>query len=193
MSYGPIRAPLLIVIAQRLSRPWKLSISWRSFKTVPGRSCDSAGAMMPRLLTANDSDLNTHRPRRMASRTTALSLLVLLVGTCVGCGKGQSPVQPTPAPPAPVTVSLRGAVHDTVFRPVADVRIEVVDGAGTDAVATSDRSGAFSLSGTFSNTITVQAVKDAYKTYLTHYTITQLGRYLSITLDLDAPSVDITG
>jgi len=75
------------------------------------------------------------------------------------------------------------------------VRIEIVEGSGTGSVATTDPLGSYYLFGTFSNTITVQASKKGYATSTMHLAITNYGQRadLSFTLDLSAPSVDITG
>src|SRR5262249_20803676 len=123
-----------------------------------------------------------------------LVAVAVLIGA--GCGKEQSPAQPTPAPPSVHTAfSVSGSVIDTALRPLADVRVEVVDGPGTGAVATTGPLGTYNRSGTFSDTLTVQASKDGYATSTTRLPITNDGgrAYLSFALDPSAPSADISG
>lgn len=112
---------------------------------------------------------------------------------CLGCGEATLPVQPTSLQPVR-EFSLWGLVHDTAFQPIAEARVEVVEGPRTGVVATTDISGRYALPGVFLDTIAVRASKDGYiavtKTYQTAYPGPQA---LSFSMELIAPSVNIAG
>jgi hypothetical protein len=61
-----------------------------------------------------------------------------------------------------VLSAIRGAVSDTVDRPIVGAAIRVIDGplAGTSAV--SDASGQFTIAGAFASDVTVTATQDGY-------------------------------
>ena len=65
----------------------------------------------------------------------AVAATFALVGLTCGCGRSAStplPMAPSPAAPAPappaVSLTLNGYVGDTAFRPLAGVRVEVLNG-----------------------------------------------------------------
>jgi hypothetical protein len=136
-------------------------------------------------------------------------LAALIIVTCAGCGEGKSPVQSTPVPPTPVAptpvppgsfqFSLYGLVFDMADRPLAYVRIDVVDGPGAGTFATTDDSGRYEFPGTFSgfssDTMTIKATKDGYAPSLMRYQPKISGREAlsAFMLDLSTPSVNITG
>jgi hypothetical protein len=109
------------------------------------------------------------------------------------CEKTKSPVQPTPVPSATVSrFSVMGSVRDTAFRPLADVKIAVLDGPGAGTPTLTDAAGSFALAGEFSDPVTVLASKDGYRSVITRYAPPQVGR-VSIYLELSTPQADITG
>jgi hypothetical protein len=85
----------------------------------------------------------------------------------LGCGTAPSPVQPTPPVVAVPVVTqqfrLEGGVSDTAWRALGDVRVQVLNGPRAGTVATTDEHGHFSMPGTFSGPITLEASKDGYR------------------------------
>ena len=80
----------------------------------------------------------------MRLKTSAMRLTAAwLTMTCLGCGDSKSPVQATPVLPAPAPgpVLVAGQVNDTALRPLADVRVEVVDGPSAGVFATTNNGG----------------------------------------------------
>jgi hypothetical protein len=118
----------------------------------------------------------------------AYVLIGLLSGAC------GTTALPTPPTPAAVEYTLFGFVQDTAFRPLGDVRIEVVDGGRAGVAATTDSLGRYELPGVFTGSVTIKAAKTAYipasKTYKTEYAGRQS---LAFTLELDGPSANVTG
>jgi hypothetical protein len=89
-------------------------------------------------------------------------------------------------------------VHDTAWRPIADVRVEVVDGPGLGVFAVTDASGIYALSAVFSDTIAVRASKDGYVTLTKTFPPSRPwppGQYnLSFSsMELSSPSVNMEG
>ena len=77
---------------------------------------------------------------------------------------GNSVTAPTPAtPPAAATFAPRGAVHDTVGRPIAQARVEVIDGPHRGLVAFSNEEGAFEFPPVFTLGLTARASKAGYR------------------------------
>lgn len=111
-------------------------------------------------------------------RAIAICGLLGLGSLQAGCGGG--PTQPTTSPrdvdpPAPTTptppvspvstsATVSGHIIDLVYRPLADVRVEVIDGSGAGAVVITNTSGDYTLPGLFSGTLTIQASKPGYVT-----------------------------
>lgn len=132
---------------------------------------------------------------------TGIVLLVLAHGLA-GCEGSRSsvPSAPTPAPaPAPVPpssgIQVGGSVSDTAFRPLAGVRVEVLDGAQAGMSAMSDVTGQFSLTGTFDAATTFRATKDGYaaatRSWLRN---TPSARpWLGFSLAILGPNVNIAG
>jgi hypothetical protein len=123
-----------------------------------------------------------------------LSLVLGLSLLAGACGSSPSaPASPT-APTAPIQYSLSGFVSDTAFRPIPSVTIEVVEGSGAGVRAVTDERGQFQLPGSWSGGIVLRASKDGYRprtqTYETKYAGPQS---VGFTLELDAPSPDISG
>ena len=112
------------------------------------------------------------------------------------CSLGCSDSHPA-APTAPVNpeFSLSGMVSDTAFRPLASVTVEVVGGPRNGANATTDASGRYTFSGTFTNTVSLRASKDGYVPTLRSATAnpTSGPRDLSFSLEQIAPSANIAG
>jgi Carboxypeptidase regulatory-like domain len=130
--------------------------------------------------------------------------VVLLLS--LGCGDGNSPVQPTPPLPAPTpqVFSLSGSVRDTASRPLGGSRVEVIDGQGAAAgTTTTDEAGRFWLPGTFTGMVTVTASKDGYipetATVAPRHPLPPLppgevGRFdISLSLEPRGPSANIAG
>jgi hypothetical protein len=97
-------------------------------------------------------------------------VILLLSFAVVSCSSPAGP--PTaPAPPGaavPPVASLdddgfiKGTVRDTVFRPLAGARVEVLDGPLAGTAATVDASGEFSIIGTFDEGTRFRASKENY-------------------------------
>jgi hypothetical protein len=130
------------------------------------------------------------RLKTYAMRLTALWLTM----TCLGCGDSKSPVQVTPVRPAPGPVSVNGQVNDTALRPVAGVRVEVVDGPSAGVFGTTNTAGHYELPGVFSEPLTVRATKEGYAPFTTTRSM-QYGpvESICIVLALSTPSVNIAG
>lgn len=84
-------------------------------------------------------------------------LLAILLG--LGCSDSHPAAQTAPVNPE---FSLSGTVHDTAFRPLVNVTIEVFGGPRNGVNATTDASGHYAFSGTFTNTVSLRASKDGY-------------------------------
>jgi hypothetical protein len=66
-------------------------------------------------------------------------------------------------PDAPTfEVSLSGPVADNVGRPLADARVEAIDGSRRGVFALTDASGNYALPGVFSGSVTLRASKAGY-------------------------------
>jgi Carboxypeptidase regulatory-like domain len=100
-----------------------------------------------------------------------LPVAVTLLGFQSGCDRGPTgPTLPiraaTPPPtssPAPTfEVSLSGPVADNVGRPLADARVEVIDGPRRGVFAMTDASGDYALPGVFSDSVGLRASKAGY-------------------------------
>src|SRR6476660_3444537 len=118
-----------------------------------------------------------------ATRLIAASIIL----TCLGCGETKSPVQSTPvlaALPGPVQFSLWGVIQDTANRPVADVRVEVVDGPQPGSFAMSDTPGRYYPPGVVSDAVTVEATKSGYVATTKHVPKAAGQQYVPFTLDL---------
>ena len=73
------------------------------------------------------------------------------------------PAAPTVVTPVQNVVTLiPGSVFDTAFRPLAGVKVEIVDGPQAGASVTTDTAGQFSFSGTFIGAVTFRATKEGY-------------------------------
>jgi hypothetical protein len=130
------------------------------------------------------------RRKPYAMRLIAASIIM----TCLGCGDSKSPVQATPLLPAPAPgpVSVVGQVNDTALRPLADVRVEVVNGASAGAFATTDTAGHYELPGV-SEPFTFRATKDGYAPFTTTRSMGYSPLSIYIVLALSTPSVNIAG
>lgn len=119
---------------------------------------------------------------------TAFSPALALAAFLTACGKGPTepseisgtPVLPPPPSP-PFEFSVSGRVHDTAWRLIADVRIEIVDGPGIGRFAVTDALGHYALPGMFSGTIAVRASKDGYVSVTTTFQPPGSGRRLATT------------
>ena len=127
------------------------------------------------------------------------TIVGVLVAVCIGCD-GQSPTQPTPVAPVPdqppARYSLYGSVQDTAYRPVADVRIEVVDSQRAGASVVTDAAGRYELAGSFSGAMLVRASKNGYVAVDKRHDPSiwrQERQQLAFTLELSSPSVNLTG
>jgi hypothetical protein len=111
----------------------------------------------------------------------------------LGCGDGQAPVQPTPSVLSATTLaefSLSGDVYDTAARPLGGARVEITSGPSAGTVTTTDETGRFSMSGTFTGAIAVTVSKNGYvpatRTFSQH-----VGHVFS--LEPIGPSVNLAG
>jgi hypothetical protein len=133
------------------------------------------------------------------STRTEIVLLVLGLGL-IGCEGSPPPLAPSPVQPPTGQVTrdqLTGHVYDTVRRPLADARVEVLDGPEAGLSTTSDSVGRFSLPGTFDDATRFRASKDGYvaaigtRNFCALCTINRL--WINLVLDPVAPPVDIAG
>jgi hypothetical protein len=135
----------------------------------------------------------------------ALSAVLALVGFETACHRG--PAQPTsppppdvttppppPPPPASVELSVSGRVVDNVYRPLAEARVEVVEGSGAGAVSITSGSGEYELPGVFSGPIAVRASKVGYVAQMQSVTLHPIpsGRH-QLGFILDRPSESLAG
>jgi hypothetical protein len=92
---------------------------------------------------------------------------IALIGLSPGCSQpGTSPASvasPGPAVTASATGQhLNGYVSDTAFRPMAGVRVEVLNGSDRGKLLTSDVDGRFSYTGFLNSEVSMRATKDGY-------------------------------
>ena len=131
----------------------------------------------------------------MRLKTHAMRLTAAwLTMTCLGCGDSKSPVQATPVLPAPAPgpVLVVGQVNDTALRPLADVRVEVVDGPSAGVFATTNTVGHYEVPGV-SEPFTVRATKDGYAPFTTTRSMGYSPLSIYIVLALSTPSVNLAG
>ena len=103
--------------------------------------------------------------------------------------------RPVPERP-PAQYLLVGAVLDTAYQPVADVRIEVLDGQRAGAFAVTNAVGRYELPGSFAGAMLVRAAKDGYVSTAKRHdpsTWSQERQQLGFTLEVSSPSVNLTG
>ena len=100
-------------------------------------------------------------------------LLVVLVPGVLGCHKeASSPTAPTAAtastaanPTSPVgSTFMKGTVSDTAYRPLANARVEVLDGPQAGFSTATDATGEFSITGVFDQTTRFRATADGHVT-----------------------------
>jgi hypothetical protein len=91
----------------------------------------------------------------------ALAAVILLV--LAGCSEPPLPVQPTDGVPLRTReFSLSGVVEDVMSRPVADCRVEIMDGPRAGTFVTTSAGGRFEMPGVFSGPITVRTSKEGF-------------------------------
>ena len=92
------------------------------------------------------------------------TLVLLAIVTSVGCSSSATPrpTPPPPPPPPPAMLTVSGSVSDVVYRPVADVRIEVVTGPQQGIVTFSDEAGKFAIEPQLSAGSQIRASKQGY-------------------------------
>ena len=148
----------------------------------------------------------TSAARRTVAPLAALALT--LVGFQAGCAAGPAgptpppqvvtpaPPPPAPPPPAPVPsdVVVSGHIVDNVYRGLADVRVDVVEGAELRASATTNALGDYALPGLFSGTISIRASKAGYvtQTGTIHLSPRDSGRF-EFGFVLDSSSQNLAG
>ncbi|HEU4935842.1 MAG TPA: carboxypeptidase-like regulatory domain-containing protein [Vicinamibacterales bacterium] len=112
--------------------------------------------------------MNPNSARYLAIVVPALLALMTLQS---GCNRGPTgpelPIRAATPPPtstdAPTfEVSLSGPVADNIGRPLADARVEVIDGQRRGVFALTDSSGNYALPGAFSGSVTLRASKAGY-------------------------------
>lgn len=127
-----------------------------------------------------------------------IAAVCVLAGCAAACSQPTAPTQgasPGSTPQPVAGVPVLGSVYDKVLRPIAGATVEVVDGSGTGASATTDPSGRYQLPGTFTGTITVRATKDGYLTTTRAYSPEKWNQYarLEFLLESRTPVPDLTG
>ena len=124
---------------------------------------------------------------------------VLLVLSTVGCDS-RPPTQPGAlVPPSQSGPVIAGQVYDTALRPLAGVRLEVVDGQHAGLSTVTDEVGHYVLTGLFVSPTTVRASKRDYADATKAWTCSGSscnridGPILSFELRGLFPSVDLAG
>jgi hypothetical protein len=133
--------------------------------------------------------------------STRRTIVLLALGLgLIGCEGSLPPLAPSPVQPPALHVTgdqLTGNVYDTARRPLADARIEVLDGPEAGLLTTSDSLGRFSLPGTFDDTTRFRASKDGYVAAIaTRNFCAQCNIHrwwINLVLDLVAAPVNIAG
>ena len=135
-------------------------------------------------------------PKRVCVSVFLLIAFALFAGACGHSPTGNSPVTPTAPASVQNVARIRGVINDTAFRPLAGVRVEIVDAPQAHAPVVSDANGMFSFSGALVGaTVTLRATKEGYVTATR--TLDQRlfsgGNMAGIGIDLEplAPSVKI--
>ena len=112
-------------------------------------------------------------------------------------GPGAGPAAPAQPVPPNNRTSISGNVSDTAFRPLAGARIEVVDGPQAGLATVADASGSFTLVGDLDGNTQLRASKDGHVAVTTTPAAScppcNPPRYISFSLELVAPSVNIGG
>jgi hypothetical protein len=163
--------------------------------------CPTCSSMAGRffLSISGDTRVDHYRCDQYAHVWTVLNFRMRRIGFAilVSCGAGCADSSSRPQPTAPSIIpeySLSGVVQDSAFRPIADVTVDIIEGARTGARATTDPSGRYTFLGTFRETIALRASKDGYvpavKTYSTTYGGSQV---LVFSLEPISPSANIAG
>ena len=94
-------------------------------------------------------------------RAAVLVIGVTIASACSG-GNVTSPTPPT-AMAAAEPFAARGAVHDTIGRPIAQARVEVQDGPQRGLSVFSDEQGAFTFAPVFRSGFTARASNAGYR------------------------------
>lgn len=104
--------------------------------------------------------------KRVCVSVFLLTAFALFIGACGHSPSGNSPVAPTvPTPVQNVVARIWGVINDTAFRPLAGVRVEIIDEPQASAPVVSDANGVFSFSGALVGaTVTLRATKEGYVT-----------------------------
>ena len=153
--------------------------------------------------------MSTNRLGSVAHFALGLCVALALVGVQAACeraGTGptspsQTPTPTSPPPPSPpqapasLEFSLSGVAFDNVGTPLADVRVEVIDGPGVGVFALTNASGQYALPGVFSDTIAVRATKAGYVTQTQTFPFSRPwpSGHLELHFSLDTPSVNLAG
>jgi hypothetical protein len=128
--------------------------------------------------------------------SSPIAILLLAVQAMMGCGGRSSSTSPVGPSPVPLGAGepLTGYVFDTAFRPVGDVRIEILDGPLAGQTIMSTAAGLFDYPGTVIGAVTFRATKPGYVTATASSRSNGGGRsFVSFVLDVDAPPVQIAG
>ena len=92
-------------------------------------------------------------------RAAYIVLSILIAGAC----SSDSPTSPTSPPAAVQPWAGRGAVHDTIGRPIAGARVEVQEGPQRGLAVLTDEQGRFSFDAVFMAGFTAKATKPGYR------------------------------
>jgi hypothetical protein len=114
---------------------------------------------------------NLMTPKSARHLAIVLPAALVLIAIQSGCDRGPTgptlPIRaatlpPTSTPAPTFEVSLSGPVADNVGRPLADARVEVIDGPRRGVFAMTDASGDYALPGVFSGSVGLRASKAGY-------------------------------
>jgi hypothetical protein len=105
----------------------------------------------------------------MPHRILAALILLMLVHVVAACDRTNTPPlgpsrPPADNPPPPVAAGpgIRGTVHDTAFRRLADATVEIVNGPHAGTSVRTSASGEFTLPGSFEPSTLFRASAEGY-------------------------------
>jgi hypothetical protein len=92
-----------------------------------------------------------------------LTALLLIAFQTAACGSSVPPTAPNVVATRQIFTRIEAHVEDAAFRPLAEVRVDLIDQSQTVA-AVSDANGSVIFSGSFVDPVTLRATKDGYVT-----------------------------
>jgi len=119
--------------------------------------CPASGAVDTKELMTVDTDARHPYATAMQARITYTDATAMDRVT-----EASSAVPPLTEPPPPQTYSLAGVVSDDTGRGIADVRVEVLNGANAGVVSTTDVAGLYAMARLLPDSFRLRASADGY-------------------------------